>query len=472
MTDSKLKKALANLPVFGGDDLRFILTTALKPYDDWEAGEVAADALLDDIAKLALSGAVTEATKRICKAREYHVHCSEVGEGCEAEANNRVSCQEIARAALSEAGEDTGPENSREEMSPKTDGTLDCRTWTDATETMEALFNRHRKTFEKHPSWNSRFCAVLGDASYMRDSFEKDQGSDHVGGGEEGSTPSDQEPLGAAPTATNRAALPKPPYFKTRCEHCGWEGSSEECKEHPTGMGDADVSCPNCDKVFLCDEVGHKSAIHTGQKDAPDRPIEPPDDEAIEWQRSGAEAVGSKWAVFGQGLKIAREQRDLTLRDVEKQTGISIATLSRVENGHEPMADTYITLRDWIGLPKAGAEAVGVEEAWQRLDAYLTKMAHEETADLSCHIQEGGDSKSFDSPANDALVDAHIVKEAWQPSQARDGWREDVQSVRSCLQLALQVYDRPDLGAVKNKHINDALLFLDRLAPPAQEEER
>lgn len=44
-------------------------------------------------------------------------------------------------------------------------------------------------------------------------------------------------------------------YFPTRCEHCGWRGSYEQCTEHAY-WDDADVICPACHSTFLCDEVG------------------------------------------------------------------------------------------------------------------------------------------------------------------------------------------------------------------------
>jgi hypothetical protein len=44
------------------------------------------------------------------------------------------------------------------------------------------------------------------------------------------------------------------PYFLTRCEHCGWEGSSGQCSL-ARNWDDADVVCPSCDRIFLCDEV-------------------------------------------------------------------------------------------------------------------------------------------------------------------------------------------------------------------------
>jgi hypothetical protein len=54
----------------------------------------------------------------------------------------------------------------------------------------------------------------------------------------------------AAPIGT---AVRKP-FFLTRCEHCGWSGSSECCPlSH--NFDDADVVCPKCGRIFLCDEV-------------------------------------------------------------------------------------------------------------------------------------------------------------------------------------------------------------------------
>jgi transcription elongation factor Elf1 len=44
------------------------------------------------------------------------------------------------------------------------------------------------------------------------------------------------------------------PYFATQCEHCGWSGSSEQCSlSH--NWDDADVICPSCNQIFLCNEA-------------------------------------------------------------------------------------------------------------------------------------------------------------------------------------------------------------------------
>lgn len=56
-------------------------------------------------------------------------------------------------------------------------------------------------------------------------------------------------------TSKGPAAIPvRGRYFATRCEHCGWSGSSEQA-----GLirydDDADTTCPACERIFLCDEV-------------------------------------------------------------------------------------------------------------------------------------------------------------------------------------------------------------------------
>lgn len=48
-------------------------------------------------------------------------------------------------------------------------------------------------------------------------------------------------------------------YFLTKCEHCGWFGSSELCDEVSYG-DDADAACPSCKEIFMCDEV--QARIH------------------------------------------------------------------------------------------------------------------------------------------------------------------------------------------------------------------
>ncbi len=46
-----------------------------------------------------------------------------------------------------------------------------------------------------------------------------------------------------------------------------------------------------------------------------------------------------------------RKKRGLTLAEVSEQTGLTISTLSRIENGvFKPRADTFITVLKWLGL--------------------------------------------------------------------------------------------------------------------------
>ncbi len=52
---------------------------------------------------------------------------------------------------------------------------------------------------------------------------------------------------------------------------------------------------------------------------------------------------------FGKAVRTSRViDRDLDLKDVEKQTGVSIATLSRVENGAKPDVNTLAALCSWM----------------------------------------------------------------------------------------------------------------------------
>lgn len=54
--------------------------------------------------------------------------------------------------------------------------------------------------------------------------------------------------------------------------------------------------------------------------------------------------------VFGQHIQRKRTYGRLSLQDLSKQTGISKATISRVENGNKPDIDTAIILAHWYGV--------------------------------------------------------------------------------------------------------------------------
>ena len=57
--------------------------------------------------------------------------------------------------------------------------------------------------------------------------------------------------------------------------------------------------------------------------------------------------------LLGQRLKRARKKHAVRLKDVSARTGVSIATLSRIERGEAKAIDggTLITLTKWLGTP-------------------------------------------------------------------------------------------------------------------------
>jgi len=71
-----------------------------------------------------------------------------------------------------------------------------------------------------------------------------------------------------------------PDYFMTKCEHCGWVGSSEFVNL-ARGWDDADCVCPSCERSFLCDEIPQLDWVVAGGESGPGaRPMHP------DWARS------------------------------------------------------------------------------------------------------------------------------------------------------------------------------------------
>jgi transcriptional regulator with XRE-family HTH domain len=62
------------------------------------------------------------------------------------------------------------------------------------------------------------------------------------------------------------------------------------------------------------------------------------------------QGIDPEW--LGERLRGVRLERDLTLQEVAEQTGISVATLSRIERGacKSLKSDTLVTLADWMGV--------------------------------------------------------------------------------------------------------------------------
>jgi transcriptional regulator with XRE-family HTH domain len=51
-----------------------------------------------------------------------------------------------------------------------------------------------------------------------------------------------------------------------------------------------------------------------------------------------------------QRIAAKRRSRDLTLRDVAEETGVSVPTLSRVLRGHMPDRENLLRLARWVGM--------------------------------------------------------------------------------------------------------------------------
>lgn len=57
-------------------------------------------------------------------------------------------------------------------------------------------------------------------------------------------------------------------------------------------------------------------------------------------------------AELGEAIRRRREEKELSLRDVADETGVSASTLSRIENGTgKPDADNIARLTAWLDMP-------------------------------------------------------------------------------------------------------------------------
>ena len=54
--------------------------------------------------------------------------------------------------------------------------------------------------------------------------------------------------------------------------------------------------------------------------------------------------------LFGHRLRAIRESRNLTLREVEKESGIPFNSLGRAERGHMPGLHTFAAICKWAGI--------------------------------------------------------------------------------------------------------------------------
>jgi transcriptional regulator with XRE-family HTH domain len=73
---------------------------------------------------------------------------------------------------------------------------------------------------------------------------------------------------------------------------------------------------------------------------------------------------------LGAELRRQREERDMSLRDVEDATGVSAATLSRVERGNTPEFGIVTKLAQWLDV---SVRAAGEEPSAGQSDADLKR---------------------------------------------------------------------------------------------------
>ncbi|MGH7930043.1 MAG: helix-turn-helix domain-containing protein [Candidatus Binatia bacterium] len=102
--------------------------------------------------------------------------------------------------------------------------------------------------------------------------------------------------------------------------------------------------------------------------------------------------VTPSWDVseLGALLKKRRKDRNLSLRDVADQSGVSLNTLSRVERGHIPDLPNFRRIIEWLDVPAdAFLDPTGkamptpkVIARHLRADPNLTSEAAEEIANL------------------------------------------------------------------------------------------
>ena len=75
-------------------------------------------------------------------------------------------------------------------------------------------------------------------------------------------------------------------------------------------------------------------------------------------------------ADLGDELRRVRKDRGLSLRQVESKTGVSAATLSRIERGSTPELDIVTKLAEWMGVV---VHAGGDQQAPRNTDEELKR---------------------------------------------------------------------------------------------------
>ncbi len=110
--------------------------------------------------------------------------------------------------------------------------------------------------------------------------------------------------------------------------------------------------------------------------------------------------------LLGQRLHKVRKEREMTLEEVWKATGISVPTLSRIERGDAKglLGETLITLSNWVGTSA---------KLWRKSDTV------DSTPDVvELHLRA---DKNLDRKTADAL--AQLFRAAYD--QVKRGQRRD-----------------------------------------------
>jgi len=53
---------------------------------------------------------------------------------------------------------------------------------------------------------------------------------------------------------------------------------------------------------------------------------------------------------LGELVRLERQRKGLSLREVAQQSGVSYSTVHRVERGLAPSYDNFVALARWLGL--------------------------------------------------------------------------------------------------------------------------
>jgi len=153
-------------------------------------------------------------------------------------------------------------------------------------------------------------------------------------------------------------------YFMTKCDHCGWLGSSELAHEISYG-DDADVACPQCNRIFICDDLGDGHGINWvivgGESGAGARPMHPDWARALRDQCAAANVpfFFKQWGGWSAVYDRDRDDPDWRRCDVVKHETPKGQWLN-IE-GMQGFHNARVVRVDHVGKKVAGRLLDGVE---------------------------------------------------------------------------------------------------------------